>query len=156
MLRIESDFASNSDETRFPMNSKWKGIALWLLPLALVLLIAWQLLGNSNTNNLQSNSSSNSLASRSAPVGRISYGRFLDYLKEGRVTSLDIYEGGRNALIEASDPELNNRKQKLRVDLPGVTPELINRLKEKNVSFDIHPANTSPPALGILGNLLFP
>jgi cell division protease FtsH len=54
------------------------------------------------------------------------------------------------------DPDLDNRVQRLRVDLPGVAPELVNKLKEQGISFDIHPPKTAPPALGLLGNLLFP
>lgn len=86
----------------------------------------------------------------------MSYGRFLDYVEAGRVTSVDIYDGGRNAVVEAIDPELDNRVQRIRVDLPGLEPELINNLKQEGISFDIHPPRTSPPAMGILGNLLFP
>jgi len=86
----------------------------------------------------------------------MSYGRFLDYVEAGRVTSVDIYDGGRDAVVEAVDPDLDNRVQRLRVDLPGLAPELINTLKSEGISFDIHPPKTAPPALGILGNLLFP
>ena len=38
-------------------------------------------------------------------------------MKDGRVTSVDIYEGGRNAIVESVDPEIDNRVQRLRVDL---------------------------------------
>ena len=89
-------------------------------------------------------------------VARMSYGRFLDYVEAGRVTAVDIYDGGRDAVVEAVDPDLDNRVQRLRVDLPGLAPELINTLKSEGISFDIHPPKTAPPALGILGNLLFP
>ena len=58
--------------------------------------------------------------------------------------------------MEAVDPDLDNRVQRLRVDLPGLAPELINTLKAEGISFDIHPPKTAPPALGLLGNLLFP
>ena len=44
----------------------------------------------------------------------------------GRVTSEDIFDGGRNALVQTIDSELDNKVQRLRVDLPGLTPELIN------------------------------
>ena len=42
------------------------------------------------------------------------------------------------------------------MDLPGLTPELINSLKNEGISFDVHPVKTAPPALGVLGNLIFP
>ena len=35
----------------------------------------------------------------------MSYGRFLDYVEAGRVTAVDIYDGGRNAVVEAVDPD---------------------------------------------------
>jgi cell division protease FtsH len=60
------------------------------------------------------------------------------------------------AVVEAVDPDLDNRVQRLRVDLPGLAPELINNLKDQAISFDIHPPKATPPALGLLGNLLFP
>ena len=93
---------------------------------------------------------------RNSAVARMSYGRFLDYVEAGRVTAVDVYDNGRNAVVEAVDPELDNRVQRLRVDLPGLAPELINTLKNEGISFDIHPPQSAPPALGLLGNLLFP
>ena len=76
---------------------------------------------------------------RNTAVARVSYGRFLDYINSGRVTSVDIFEGGRNAVIETIDSDLDNKVQRLRVDLPGLTPELINTLKNEGISFDVHP-----------------
>ncbi len=136
------------------MNQRWRLIALWLLPIGVALLLAWQILGNGKLTGEQP--SNTTLAPRNAAVTRMSYGRFLDYVEAGRVTAVDIYDGGRNAVVEAVDPELDNRVQRLRVDLPGLAPELINTLKSEGISFDIHPARTTPPALGLLGNLLFP
>ncbi|MCU0528732.1 MAG: ATP-dependent zinc metalloprotease FtsH [Cyanobium sp. Prado107] len=133
------------------MNQRWRLIALWLLPVAVVAFLGWQVL---SSGNLGANAPTN--AGRNTAVARMSYGRFLDYVDAGRVTAVDIYDGGRSAVIEAVDPELDNRVQRLRVDLPGVAPELLNQLKEQGVSFDIHPPRQSPPVLGILGNLLFP
>ncbi len=136
------------------MNSRWRGIALWVLPIALVVLLSWQIIGN--TTNPAENSGNPSITSRSTPVTPISYGRFLDYLDSGKVSSIDIYEGGQNAIVETIDPDLDNKVQKLRVDLPGLTPELIDKLKSNAINFDIHPARTTSPALGIFGSLLFP
>ena len=136
------------------MNPKFKTILLWLLPIILVVGLSWQLLSNNNVDSLKSNGTT--IAPRNAAVARMSYGRFLDYIKAGRVTSVDIYEGGRNAVVETVDSDLDNKVQRLRVDLPGLTPELINTLKNGGISFDVHPIKTAPPALGILGNLLFP
>ncbi len=141
------------------MNQRWRQIALWILPIGVALLLVWQFVGSGTLNNLAGTGSSSggtTVAPRNAAVARMSYGRFLDYVQSGRVTAVDIFDGGRNAVVEAVDPDLDNRVQRLRVDLPGLAPELINTLKEEGISFDIHPPKTNPPALGILGNLLFP
>ncbi len=135
------------------MNQRWRLLALWLLPIGVALFLGWQLLG-SGPNKLTANGPT--VAPSNAAVARMSYGRFLDYVEAGRVTAVDIYDGGRTAVIEAVDPDLDNRVQKLRVDLPGLAPELINKLKDQGISFDIHPPRTTPPAIGLLGNLLFP
>ncbi len=136
------------------MNQRWRVLALWLLPLGVALFLGWQLL--SSGGRLAPGSSGDNGVPRNAAVARMSYGRFLDYVDAGRVTAVDIYEGGRSAVIEAVDPDLDNRVQRLRVDLPGVAPELINKLKDQGISFDVHPPKSTPPALGLLGNLLFP
>jgi len=95
-------------------------------------------------------------APRNSAVARVAYGRFLDYLEAGRITAVDVYDGGRTAVVEAVDPYIDNRVQRLRVDLPGLAPELISQIEEQGISFDVHPPRTTPPALGILGNLAFP
>ncbi|MFM7549493.1 MAG: ATP-dependent zinc metalloprotease FtsH [Cyanobacteriota bacterium] len=136
------------------MNQRWRLIALWLLPLAVAAFLGWQLLANGGTARFTPGGPT--VAPRNAAVARMSYGRFLDYVEAGRITAVDIYDGGRSAVVEAVDPELDNRVQRLRVDLPGVAPELVNNLKDQGISFDIHPPKPAPPVLGILGNLLFP
>ncbi len=136
------------------MNQRWRLIALWLLPLLMALFLAWQVLGGASRNTMESNSLT--AVQQNAATARMSYGRFLDYVEAGRVTAVDIYEGGRNAVVEAVDPELDNRVQRIRVELPGLAPELIDTLKKEGISFDIHPARKASPALGIFGNLLFP
>jgi len=141
------------EQAFFPMNQRWRLLALWLLPIGVALFLGWQLLG-SGPNKLTA--SGPTVAPSNAAVARMSYGRFLDYVDAGRVTAVDVFDGGRTAVIEAVDPDLDNRVQRLRVDLPGLAPELINKLKDQGISFDIHPPRTTPPALGLLGNLLFP
>ncbi|TCD58515.1 cell division protein FtsH [Synechococcus sp. BS56D] len=136
------------------MNQRWRQIALWVLPVVVALVLAWQVIGTGGLQALRPGGPTE--APRNAAVARMSYGRFLDYVESGRVTAVDIYDGGRNAVVEAVDPDLDNRVQRLRVDLPGLAPELINTLKQEGISFDIHPPRSAPPALGILGNLLFP
>jgi cell division protease FtsH len=138
------------------MNQRWRLIALWLLPILVALFLGWQLFSGGASRLPSAPSSTPTVAPRNAAVARMSYGRFLDYVEAGRVTAVDIFDGGRMAVVEAVDPDLDNRVQRLRVDLPGLAPELINKLKDQGISFDIHPPRQAPPALGLLGNLLFP
>jgi cell division protease FtsH len=145
------------------MKQRWRLLALWGLPLLLAAFLGWQILSGGasrfrpTTSAADGTVEGNSLASaRNTAVARMSYGRFLDYVKAGRVTAVDIFDGGRSAVIEAVDPDLDNRVQRLRVDLPGVAPELVNNLKEQGISFDVHPPRAPSPLLGLLGNLLFP
>jgi cell division protease FtsH len=138
------------------MNQRWRLFALWLLPIGVALFLGWQVLGNGGASRFTPEGRTDTVAPRNAAVARMSYGRFLDYIEAGRVTAVDIFDGGRSAVIEAVDPDLDNRVQRLRVDLPGLAPELIKNLKTQGISFDIHPPRSTPPALGILGNLLFP
>jgi len=136
------------------MNQKFKTLILWALPILLVIALSYQFLSSSNVDSLKSNGTT--VAPRNSAVARVSYGRFLDYINSGRVTSVDIFEGGRNAVIETIDSDLDNKVQRLRVDLPGITKKKKKILKNEGISFDVHPVKTAPPALGILGNLLFP
>ena len=135
------------------MNQRWRLVLLWALPIVIGLFLLWQVVLRGGPGQVVN---APTVAPRNSAVARMTYGRFLDYVDAGRVTAVDIFDGGRSAVVEAVDPDLDNRVQRLRVDMPGVAPELISRLKEQGISFDIHPPRTAPPALGLLGNLLFP
>jgi cell division protease FtsH len=71
---------------------------------------------------------------------RMTYGRFLEYLEMGWVKQVDLYDNSRNAIVQASSPELGNRPQTIRVEIPVGTSQLIQKLKEYNIDFDAHPA----------------
>ncbi len=125
----------------------WRIVLLWTLPLLVVGFFLWQgSFSAPNPNSLSGN----------AANSRMTYGRFLDYLNSGRVTSVELYENGRTAIVQAVDPELDNRLQKLRVDLPANSPELISKLRDADVNFDYHPAGNEGAVWGLLGNLIFP
>ena len=83
------------------MNQKFKTIILCDLPIILVIALSYQFLSTSNIESLKSNGTT--IAPKNSAVARVSYGRFLDYIKSGRVTSVDIFDGGRNAVIETID-----------------------------------------------------
>ncbi|MBH8566671.1 ATP-dependent zinc metalloprotease FtsH2 [Nostoc sp. CENA67] len=128
------------------MKFSWKVLALWTLPALVIGFFFWQ----------------GAFANAPADMGknaantRMTYGRFLEYLDADRVTSVDLYEGGRTAIIEAVDQDIENRVQRWRVDLPVNAPELINKLKAKGISFDAHPMRNDGAIWGLLGNLIFP
>jgi cell division protease FtsH len=128
------------------MKISWKIILLWALPALVIGFFLWQ--GVFSSTAIE--------AGKNAANTRMTYGRFLEYLDAGRITSVDLYEGGRTAIVEAVDPELDNRVQRLRVDLPANAPQLIARLRESNISFDTHPLRNDGAIWGLLGNLVFP
>jgi len=88
----------------------------------------------------------------------MSYSRFLEYLDMGRVKKVDLYEGGTIAIVEAVSPELGNRVQRVRVQLPGTSQELLGRFRQQNVDFAAHSPSEDggSVALNLLGNLAFP
>jgi cell division protease FtsH len=128
------------------MKLSWKVVLLWTLPALVVGFFFWQGAFSSSPADMGKNTAST----------RMTYGRFLEYLDAGRVSSVDLYEGGRTAIVEAIDPELDNRIQRLRVDLPGNAPDLITRLRGEGISFDSHPPRNDGAIWGLLGNLVFP
>jgi hypothetical protein len=53
-------------------------------------------------------------------------------------TQIDLYENGTIAIVEAVSPELGNRVQRVRVQLPGTSAELLNKFREKKIDFAAH------------------
>ncbi|GMP26813.1 hypothetical protein CsSME_00003096 [Camellia sinensis var. sinensis] len=88
---------------------------------------------------------------------RLSYSRFLQYLDEGAVRKVDLFENGSVAIAEVFNPALN-KIQRVKVQLPGLPQELLRMLREKNVDFAAHPkeANMVAAILDLLGNLALP
>lgn len=88
---------------------------------------------------------------------RMSYSRFLQYLDEGVVRKVDLFDNGTVAIAELYNPALE-RVQRVRIQLPGLAEELVRKMKEKNVDFAAHPMemNMSAALLDLLGNLAFP
>jgi len=87
---------------------------------------------------------------------RMTYGRFLEYLEMGWVKQVDLYDNSRNAIIQASSPELGNRPQTIRVEIPVGASQLIQKLKEYNIDFDAHPAESKNLFVSIASNILLP
>ncbi|BAY24894.1 ATP-dependent metalloprotease FtsH [Calothrix sp. NIES-2100] len=128
------------------MKFSWKVLLLWTLPALVIGFFFWQGAFASAPADMTKNAANT----------RMTYGRFLEYLDANRVSSVDLYEGGRTAIVEAVDQDIENRVQRWRVDLPVNAPELISKLKEKGISFDAHPMRNDGAIWGLLGNLVFP
>ena len=128
------------------MKISWEKILLWSLPALVAIFVLWQ--GFVGTNNTEFN--------KNIASSRMTYGRFLEYLDMGWVKRVDLYDDGHTAIVEAIGPELGNRIQRIRVELPATAPELITKLRKANVDIDAHPANENSPTWGVLGNLIFP
>ncbi|PHT90930.1 ATP-dependent zinc metalloprotease FTSH 6, chloroplastic [Capsicum annuum] len=99
-------------------------------------------------------------AETEAPVeatsSRMSYSRFLDYLNRGAVKKVDFFQNSAVAEI-LINPALN-KVQRVKVQLPGLPPELVRKLEDKNIDFAAHlpEMNVIGPLLDLLGNLAFP
>ncbi|MFM6087886.1 MAG: ATP-dependent zinc metalloprotease FtsH2 [Dolichospermum sp.] len=128
------------------MKFSWRIVALWSVLALVIGFFFWQGTFTSNSADM----------SKNAANTRMTYGRFLEYLDADRVINVDLYDGGRTAIIEASDQDIENRTQLWRVDLPVNAPELIQKLKQKEVSFDAHPMRNNGAIWGLLSNLIFP
>jgi cell division protease FtsH len=87
---------------------------------------------------------------------RMTYGRFLEYLEMGWVKQVDLYDNSRNAIVQASSPELGNRPQTIRVEIPVGASQLIQKLKEYNIDFDAHPVGQKNIFVTLASNLLLP
>lgn len=68
---------------------------------------------------------------------------------------VDLYENGTIAIVEAVSPELGNRVQRVRVQLPGTSPELLQKFREKKIDFAAHSQTEDGGAvfLNLLGEL---
>nr|YP_009398978.1 Cell division protein FTSH [Cliftonaea pectinata]ARW67993.1 Cell division protein FTSH [Cliftonaea pectinata] len=128
------------------MKFSWKNFLLWSLPLIIISFFIWQGFFAPTTNE----NSSNIVSSR------MTYGRFLEYLDMGWVKKVDIYDSGHTAIIEAIGPELGNRIQKIRVELPTNATELITKIKKNHIDLDAHPTTNNTALWNLIGNLFFP
>ncbi|KAI8030578.1 hypothetical protein LOK49_LG01G02679 [Camellia lanceoleosa] len=87
----------------------------------------------------------------------LSYSRFLQYLDEGAVRKVDLFENWSVAIAEVFNSALN-KIQRVKVQLPGLPQELLRKLREKNVDFAAHPMEVNMVAalLDLWVNLAFP
>ncbi|OIT39640.1 PREDICTED: ATP-dependent zinc metalloprotease FTSH 6, chloroplastic [Nicotiana attenuata] len=114
-----------------------------------------KLLGTSGLNLVAGTLAKPARAETEVTSSRMSYSRFLEYLNQGAVKKVDLFEN--SAVAEIFNPALN-KAQRVKVQLPGLPPELVRKLKEKDVDFAAHlpEMNVIGPLLDLLGNLAFP
>jgi cell division protease FtsH len=129
------------------MKSSWRTALLWLLPIAIIGFFGWQTLVTRPAPSRPTANAANT---------RIAYGRFLEYLDEHRVRKVDIFDGGRTAVIVSSDPQIEGKEQRARVDLPLYAPELMDKLNEGGIDFAIYPPSNNGAIWGFISNLIFP
>jgi cell division protease FtsH len=134
------------------MKFSWKTALLWTLPALLVGVFVWQAFFAS-VPTAES-------GVRNTANSRMTYGRFLEYLEAGKIQKVDLFDGGRTAIVETNAdmeiPGLGSRIQRARVDLPGSTPQFITQLRESKIDLDVHPIRNNGAILGLIGNLIFP
>jgi len=104
----------------------------------------------------ETNRTTNTELNKNSVSSRMTYGRFLDYLEMGWIKQVDLYDNSRNAIVEASSPELGNRPQVIRVEIPVGTSQLIQKLKEYNIDFDSHPTEDQNIWITLASNVLLP
>lgn len=131
-----------------------RNILLVLLFVCLIGLGIKQFAFEDTPNN--STGKNNSEINQNLISSRMTYGRFLEYLEMGWVKQVDLYDNSRNAIIQTSSPELGNRPQTIRVEIPVGASQLISKLKEYDVNFDAHPVGNKNFFITVVSNLLLP
>ena len=125
-------------------------IGLFLIACIFIGLKTFNLIGFAETPSIPNTADVNVSSSR------MTYGRFLEYLEMGWVKQVDLYDNSRNAIVQASSPELGNRPQLIRVEIPVGASQLIQKLKEYNIDFDAHPMPRKSVFITIASNLILP
>lgn len=87
---------------------------------------------------------------------KITYGRFLEYLDLGWIKTVDFYNNGRIAIIEVLSPELGDRIQKIKVEIPVGDSPLITKLRTSNINFTSHPSINLKNLINEFSNLFIP
>jgi len=130
------------------MKSIWRNALAAILIIGILGFLIWETFFDGNSSQLGNPTDVTS--------SKMTYGRFLEYLDMGWVKKVDLYDNGRSAVIEASSPELGNRPQKIRVEIPAGASQLASKLRQTKTDFDAHPTQNYDLIFEILGNLLLP
>jgi cell division protease FtsH len=130
------------------MKSIWRNALAAILIIGILGFLIWETFFDGNSSQLDNPTDVTS--------SKMTYGRFLEYLDMGWVKKVYLYDNGRSAVIEASSPELGNRPQKIRVEIPAGASQLASKLRQTKTDFDAHPTQNYDLIFEILGNLLLP
>lgn len=121
-----------------------------------IILISLLLVGVTESQIISTNTINNFGSKQNLLNSKMTYGRFLEYLDMGWVKTVDLYDNGRIAIIEASSPELGDRVQKIRIEIPIGDSPLIIKLKAAKVDFTAHPTVNSKGILTQFSNIFIP
>jgi len=92
-------------------------------------------------------------AQQARVTGRVTYSRLLEFVNEGSVKRVDLYDLGRTCVAIVN---VGGREQQLVCDLPGATTGLIDTFREKGVQIEVHTPEKPNEFLRVLGDIAFP
>ena len=122
----------------------------------IIIILSIFLIGIQESQIIISDAINNPDSKQNRANSKMTYGRFLEYLDMGWIKTVDLYENGRIAIIEASSPELGDRMQKIRVEIPIGDSPLIIKLRTAKVDFTSHPSVNSKGILTQLSSIFIP
>jgi len=85
--------------------------------------------------------------------GRVTYSRLLEFIDDGSVARLDVYDTGHSIVAEVN---ANGRTQTLVCDVPGITPTFLKKTEAKGVIMNVHTPEKPNPMFAILGDIAIP
>ncbi len=92
-----------------------------------------------------------------APISNLTYGRFLQYVEDGRVTRVNVADSGTEAEVFAADPGTDGGTSQFRVQLiPSTAADLIQRLQVEGIEVAVVRTRDGGAFWGIVGNLVIP
>ena len=122
----------------------------------IIIILSILLLGVTEYQIVLSDATNNPDSKQNRANSKMTYGRFLEYLDMGWIKTVDLYDNGRIAIIEASSPELGDRMQKIRVEIPVGDSPLIVKLRTVKIDFTSHPSVNSKGILSQLSSIFIP
>jgi cell division protease FtsH len=122
----------------------------------IIIILSILLLGVTEYQIVLSDATNNPDSKQNRANSKMTYGRFLEYLDMGWIKTVDLYDNGRIAIIEASSPELGDRMQKIRVEIPVGDSPLIVKLRTAKVDFTSHPSVNSKGILSQISSIFIP